>query len=286
MNIPFNRLKDHLTEFASLLEELNKSLKKSKRLLISNYHIIDPENNFLQYDLSNFTKVCDFVTIFYVYYYGDNTTDKFKDPTILWKYSYFEKLVNFTADVSNVMFGINFSFAKYTMREGKYYFLNIMSYNDFCHFSCSENCEETFDAETNLVIVRYRVDFSHEDFVFSYARSRTIANQVRFAMKLGFGGIMTGAVNDDDIYGKCGLDDDIYIDFKVPDGVVINYPKRTNAKSALLKTVNEAIALTLDEMQQQTRSPNVTTTSRSSRIVNDVPILLGGILMFHKLLKF
>lgn len=85
-------------------------------------------------------------------------------------------------------------------------------------------------------------------------------------------------MDEDDIRGKCGVDADTWDDFKVADGVVLNIPKRNESTFPLLKTINEAITLTLDEMQQQTNLMNNTNVSHLSRIVN-VPLLVGGIVM-------
>lgn len=87
------------------------------------------------------------------------------------------------------------------------------------------------------------------------------------------------AVNDDDFLGRCGLDTNTFEDFKASEEVIFNIPNRTNAKLPLLKTVNEAVILTLDEIQQQNDSLNNGNTSFSSRIISNVPLLLIGILM-------
>lgn len=274
-----------MVEFSLLLTNLNESLKKSSRLLVTTYNILEEENSKKQYDLTSLSKACDFVAVYYVCYHENGTDDIFDDPNVLWKFLYFDKLVNFTADVSNVVFGISFSFRKYILRDGKYYMSSDHFYNEFCEWSCLENCEESYNPVCALNVVRYRDELTHEDFVFSFAGSRSIANQVRFAMKRHFGGVSASIVSNDDVYGTCGLDTDTWDDFKVPDGMG-SMLKRTNAKFPLLKTINEAITLSLDEMKYQTIPPKNTTISRSPRIVSEASLfLLGGIvtlcLAFH-----
>lgn len=231
--------------------------------------------------MSTFSKACDFIAIFYTFYNWNVTYDSFQDQTIFRIFNYFEKVVQFSGEhASNIVIGINFNFGKFVERDGTYYLRSeLVSYNEFCHLICSENCEKTFDTEIGMTIVRMSRDRneSPEDIVFLFASSRTIANEVLYAIKRGLGGVMTGVLNDDDIYGMCILDTNTFEDFKANhDGVVLANTKRTDATFPLLKTINEAIILSLDEMQRQTNSLNAVNTSRSLRIVGDMPLLLGG----------
>lgn len=251
----------------------------SNRLLISTYNIIERKNNNEKYDLTSLSKACDFVAIKHIFYHEGIKHDLFKDPTVLRRFDYFEKVINFTSDVSNVVYGINFDFGKYTVQDGKYRFSDKMAYGEFCESLSSRKCEKSFDTEIGMTTVKGRDELLHNDFVFSYASSRSVANQVRFAMKRHFGGFIISTLEDDDFLGMCHLDADAFEDFKA-DGVVFDFPNRSDATFPLLRTINESIVLTLDEMQQQSNQRNVTTTSRSSRIEKDVSLLLSCILMF------
>lgn len=267
-----------MIEFSSFLRELNKNLKKSNRLLTSTYITIDEgyskdEN----YDLIHLFKACDFFMIYYVFYFRVGAKDILKDSTILGKYNYFDKFVNSAVDVSNVVFGISFNFRKYIIRDHKYYISDKMAYNDLCHLSYLKKCAKLFDTEIGLDTVRCFNETSREHSVFFYANSRSIVNQVRFAMKRHFAGILTSAISSDNTHSMCRLENDIWEDFKVSDGVVLNFPNRTNARFALLNSINEAIVLTLDEMRQEL---NIVNVSSSSSVASKVPFLLGCVVMF------
>lgn len=81
--------------------------------------------------------------------------------------------------------------------------------------------------------------------------SRSIANKIRFAMKLGLGGVLTGPVNMDDYEGKCIEDADTFADFQPDEGIILHIPQRNSMIFPLIRTINEAIKVTLDEKRQQ-----------------------------------
>lgn len=82
--------------------------------------------------------------------------------------------------------------------------------------------------------------------------SRSLANKVRFAMKQGLAGV---AVHDnigyDDVLGECETEDDTFKDFIPIEGVNLKFPKRNQSTFPLLRTINAAIKVTLDEISQE-----------------------------------
>lgn len=60
----------------------------------------------------------------------------------------------------------------------------------------------------------------------------------------------------DDFHGDCDIDDDTFVDFKPVPGVTLNIPKRYNANYPLLRTINEATVLALDEIAQEALLPS------------------------------
>lgn len=184
-----------MAAFSSFLKALSNDLKKTNRLLTATYNILDLDDSNNQYDLSSLSEACDFIAVFYTFYFTSSRLDSFRDPTVLLRFSYFETAFKFTVDISNVVFGISFNFGKYVMNGSKYELSRKMSYHDFCNVSCSNNCEESFDSEIDLTTVRYRDELSQKNVIISFGSSRSIANQVRFAMKLGLGGVLTGYVS-------------------------------------------------------------------------------------------
>lgn len=64
------------------------------------------------------------------------------------------------------------------------------------------------------------------------------------------------SVDTDDFLGECDIDNETFVDFKPMAGVNLTIPKRYNANYPLLRTINEAIVLALDEISQEARLPH------------------------------
>lgn len=107
--------------------------------------------------------------------------------------------------------------------------------------------------------------------------SRSIANKVRFAMKRGLTGVAMDFLDFDDVFGKCGIDNDTFEDFKPIEGVTLKFPKRTDPTFLLLRTVNEAIDVTMDEIKQELiicPTTTTATTTATSKPTVELPIHL------------
>lgn len=89
--------------------------------------------------------------------------------------------------------------------------------------------------------------------VVTYDSPRSIANKVRFAIKKGLQGVMVWTIDTDDFRGDCDdyLNEDRFSDFRTAPTVRLNFPKLTTKKYPLMRTLNEAITLTLSEMRQE-----------------------------------
>lgn len=74
------------------------------------------------------------------------------------------------------------------------------------------------------------------------------------------------SIDKDDFRGDCNLDNDTFIDFKPVRGTTLSIPKRYNSKYPLLRTINEATALALEQITHETEPqiPNQDKHSNSS----------------------
>lgn len=64
------------------------------------------------------------------------------------------------------------------------------------------------------------------------------------------------SIDTDDFLGDCDIDDDTFVDYKPAAGITLNVPKRFNANYPLLRTINEAVVLSLDEIAQEAELSN------------------------------
>lgn len=92
-----------------------------------------------------------------------------------------------------------------------------------------------------------------ETRVVTYDSPRSIANKVRYAIHKGLGGVMVWSIDTDDFQGDCDEkhSDDRFSDFRTKPKVKLNFPKQTRKTYPLLRTLNEAIALSMDELAQE-----------------------------------
>lgn len=141
-------------------------------------------------------------------------------------------------------------------------FFNIDSY--ILHSRYDEICEllannkilsKFYDPLSQGMIAEY-VNEDGITHTINFESTRTIANKTRAAIKWNLGGVSMLTVDMDDPYGKCATEQDTFVDFKPNDGVTLNIPTRQNNTFPLLKTINDAIWITLDELRQEYTNTN------------------------------
>lgn len=133
-----------------------------------------------------------------------------------------------------------------------------MGYNEMCNLlsNKSSKWEKSFNSEYSEVIAKYKDEQTNETRVAVYDSSRSIANKMKFAMSRNLGGAMVWSIDTDDFHGDCDIDDDTFADFKSLPGVTLNIPKRYHANYPLLRTINEATVVALDEIAQEAHLPD------------------------------
>lgn len=90
-----------------------------------------------------------------------------------------------------------------------------------------------------------------ETKVVTYDSSRSIANKVRHAMRKNLGGLMVWSIDTDDFNGDCAQEYDAFVDFREMPGIKLKIPVRKGKNYPLLRTLNEAIIVSVDEMVQE-----------------------------------
>lgn len=160
----------------------------------------------------------------------------------------------------NIVYGINF--------------IKFIGYNDTCKKLLEDeaaNWQGSYIDNSDLAILQN--DNISQAIVFE--SSRSIANKIRFAVKLGLAGAITGPIYLDDYNGDCIIDADTFGDFQPAPGITLHIPQRKSQSFGLIRTINEAIEITLDEIRQEkkirdqkpTKSPsskNITQQSNKS----------------------
>lgn len=126
---------------------------------------------------------------------------------------------------------------------------NLKNINEICHTLSKDIWNQSYDG--NDCIANKMYDNNCISWTIKYDCSRSIANKIRQAMKLNLAGVMISYLSTDDFLGKCNIEADTFADFHPHAGVMLNIPTRNVTTFFALRTVYEAIELTLDEMDQR-----------------------------------
>jgi chitinase len=130
-----------------------------------------------------------------------------------------------------------------------------MGYNEICqslsNTSSELNWETNWDVESSEAVAKVKT--ASDTRVVTYDSPRSIANKARYAVQKGLLGLMVWSIDTDDFQGDCkdSLNEDRFSDFRTKPKVKLNFPKSTIKTYPLLRTLNDAIVLTLDEMNQE-----------------------------------
>lgn len=138
-----------------------------------------------------------------------------------------------------------------------------------CIQSLYKNYSLTYHSESGVGLAM-NMEMNHG---YLFESSRVIANKMRFAMRNSLGGAVIDGVELDDPHGLCNFENDTYDDYKsvIPEAT-LNIPTRTNAYPFFTNTVNEAIIVALDQIDQETKLVSKMSKER----------LLGVLLLIEK----
>lgn len=133
-----------------------------------------------------------------------------------------------------------------------------MGYNEICVLLSDRTSgwKRSYDTEISQAIAKYKDETTNETRVAVFDSSRSIARKMKFAMSRNLAGAMIWSIDTDDFHGDCDIDEDTFADFKPIPGVILNIPKRYNANYPLLRTINEATVVALDEIAQEAQLPD------------------------------
>lgn len=103
----------------------------------------------------------------------------------------------------------------------------LIGYYDVCSMLSEDKdsaWKRTFFDNSDVAILNN--EHEHRSIVFD--SSRSLANKVRFATKLGLAGAITSPIHEDDFLGRCEEDKEAFFDFLPEDGVQLTIPKRNS----------------------------------------------------------
>lgn len=140
----------------------------------------------------------------------------------------------------------------------------IIGYNAICDILSSAESSlwrKSYDNVTKLSIVERIFEANNETHIILYGRSRTIANYMKLVVERNLAGALAFTIDMDDFNGQCGIDEDTFDDFGLNDDAIAMIFERIGTTLPLLKTMNEALTLTVENIRPKV---TISTASRYS----------------------
>ncbi|XP_055305054.1 uncharacterized protein LOC129569877 isoform X2 [Sitodiplosis mosellana] len=254
-------------KFVQFVAALKTSFEESNLLLTATINI--PETfNHAKYDFEKLSESLEFMNVVHQYT-RPTVTYKIDDATKSLEISNdkakLERMLGTGVASEKVVLGVHFTGPAFALTAyGKEYdaeFQNIHGYGSICKAQSTqpERWERSY-TNTRVPILRKT---GNVNLVIAIENSRSIANKVRLAIKYGLGGIAPNSIVYDDFDGKCDVYD-TFDDFIPKEGILLDIPQRTGNSIPLLRTINEAISLTLDELKQEVNISQVSETTSTT----------------------
>lgn len=204
--------------------------------------------------LTGILKIPDFSAIFHLYPHLKDTKEALKAYSFSNLTESFDDLLRIDTHLQTerykIVVGFEFDAPEFITSNDDTKFNGFVDYNTICGLLSNENWQKSFDGESGLAIAKCKKDEEGEEISIVFESSRSIVNAMKYALSRDFGGAMTGLLQKDNVQGK-GFDADTWDDFEPGAGIQLNIPQRNDPTFSLLKTINDAIDVTLDESYQQ-----------------------------------
>lgn len=260
------QFKDIVSFFTALKTKLDES-----KLLLSTSITVSDQFDYNSVDLSALCESVEFITFTQNHKLSSNGLDEASNVLQINNIEQeIERLIGSGVSPTKIVLGLNFAGYGFTTtivnNDEDAKFDRIYRYNEVCGLQLTDPRKwKTIRNEPSLSMVMSK----EENKVILIESSRSIANKVRFAIKRGLAGIAPIYIAFDELYGLKKIDRNIFEDFVPYDGVDLNIPVRSDRKFPLLNTINEAIDVTLDELNQEAElsvTPRSTTTTTTQRV--------------------
>lgn len=136
-----------------------------------------------------------------------------------------------------------------------------LGYNEICQMVYEKDSGwlVTWNTSISQVIARSPAPVGAEfTKVVTFDNTRSIANKIKFAMEKGLAGAMVWSIDTDDFLGKCQTELDTFADYNsAHTNTNFLSAKQENLTYPLLRTINEATILALNEVKIKNTQTNI-----------------------------
>lgn len=242
------------------VRNLKEIFFKSNLMLTSSF-FVSKDFNIEQYEFAALSKYVDFMSFMQIYvdssaeYLSINQALQARQP--LYIENNINNLIESGVPSPKIVVGIQFggpelfttSFA--AQRASK--FNGIIGYDLICKLLSNETLKLEKLNYNGLTLLKNL----NEERVIIYENTRSIANQMKFLVKQKLGGVFISSISMDDYAGNCKIDEDTFIDLKLPGRFVGDFEQWSTTNYPLLRTINDAIKLLSNDITNKSQSANV-----------------------------
>ncbi|XP_031639536.1 probable chitinase 2 [Contarinia nasturtii] len=222
------------TGVSTLLNDLSMSLKP-KQLLLSFSPMKPPVSR--SNELDSFAPIANYLDFMHLQYFGNiDEMIKLGVPP--------SKIVIEVVIITGHSLRRSFSIFDFDS------FKSFLRYDEICDLLKGVSIKRIFYDNFEEKIHADYIDESGDGRSVLFEDTRSIANKTRNAMRRNLAGVAVFTADADDSYGKYPIGANTFDDFKSDANVVANIPNQNTRTYPMLRTVNQAIVLALDEMDQ------------------------------------
>lgn len=224
------------------------------QLLLSASIVISEQFDYNRFNLTTLSESVEFITVIPNHRFGsnglENATSALAITTLRQELN---ALIESGVSPSKIVLGLDFTgFGFKTIDEQDIEFDRMYRYNEVTGLQLTEPRKwNVIRDEPSYTIVENK----KENRVIVVESSRSIANKVRYATKMGLAGVAPASVSFDELYGVRKIDENTFVDFVPFAGVNLTIPTRTERKCPLFNTINETIVVAEDELLQEAELP-------------------------------
>lgn len=229
-----------------------------------------------KFDFFTFSKhqnFINFMPVNYDKYHSIN--DTMTELHILNVQQKIEDLIKMGVPASKIIMGVTFAGVLFTakanvsagIRDDAITFSRIVNYNFICERLSSNETKSEISYDTISALTTIVENEEQQKKILVFEGSQSIANRMWFVVKRGLAGAAAITINMDHFRGKCRKN--IFTDFQIKNYFSDNISKRDNNNFKLLKTINEAITIALNQTEQR----NIGSTFRVYNIILVLPLL-------------